>query len=140
MPVFINEFQYCGQDCFNNHLFVKKDNVTKIETYLASQLAVKEYKMPYFFNLKNEQFYKLKLQNNLKTYKLVKGKHYEITYKTRKWNFRESDQSGYCLDIMKIKAVLLHPDNQQSYDNEDNLKKSPHIVDPDDVEFLFVDT
>ena len=139
MTTFINQFQYCGQDTFNNHLFVKKDNVPKLEMYLKNQAILKDYKMPYFTNTNNDRFYKLKLQNNLKVYKLVKGKYYKITYKARKWHFKENEQSGFCLDVMKIKAVLLHQDPSVPHDKKDNLKKSLHIVDPDDQDFLFVD-
>lgn len=136
MTMFVNEFQYCGKDTFNNNLFVKKDNIPKIETYLKNQSFLKDYKMPYFLNNNNDKFYKLKLTKNLEVYKLVKGKHYKITYKTRKWHYKETDQSGFCLDVIKIKAVLLHP---SAPDKLDKSKKSLQNVDPDDVDFLFVD-
>jgi hypothetical protein len=141
MTTFINQFQYCGQDTFNNHLFVKRDNVPKLEMYLKNQAVLKNYKMPYFTNTNNDRFYKLKLQNNLKVYKLVKGKHYKITYKARKWHFKENEQSGFCLDVIKIKAVILHHSDPGKLDTSKKPLQivDPQIVDPDDVDFLFVD-
>lgn len=138
--MFKNTFQYCGPDKFDNHLFIKKDNLPKLERYLKNKAALKDYKMPHFKNLEGTTFYKLKFTDCLKNYRLVKSKYYKISHRARTWHMRQEERCGICLDVVEIRAEMHH---QSTTDTEDNLKKPVprlvRVVDPIDEGFLFVD-
>ena len=138
---FQNVYIFCGQDRFQNLLWVRSDldAVEKVDKHIDKLLKMNpDLCIPWYINVEGSKFYKIKFKGRMVPYiqKLIKGKSYKILCTCNSWTFRDTGAKGLSMYAIRIKPYATTHDQLKEDNPFDKEDKNPELN--IDKNFLFI--